>query len=92
MVANMAFANRFPNRKIWADREWERITFATTPEFLTPVQVELDERAQAWYQVIGNRRYLYSARLTPGAGTWYASAFRDRDGRFLDGSRHYTLT
>jgi hypothetical protein len=85
MVATMAYANRFPNRTMWPDRQWEHITFATSPSFST-AKVELDERAQAWYQVIGNQQYLYSAKPTPGAGTWYTSTFRDGHGDFLDGS------
>jgi len=91
MVTNMAYANRFANRRMWPDREWEHITFATSPTFVTDRKVEVDERAQAWYQVIGNQQYLYFAKPRPGAGTWYVSTFRDGDGEFLDGTNHYTL-
>jgi len=91
MVANMAFANRFPGRQIWPDRQWERITFATTPDFETPQRTELDERAQAWCQLAMNARYLYTARPTPGEGTWYSSTFRDRSGAFLTGENTYRL-
>jgi hypothetical protein len=51
MVSNMAFANRFDGRQIWPERQWEKITFATTPEFVTQDRVEIDERAQGWYQL-----------------------------------------
>jgi hypothetical protein len=91
MVTNMAYANRFPNRRLWADRQWEHITFATSPAFVTDTKVEVDERAQAWYQVIGNQQFLYTAKPTPGVGTWYASTFRAGDGSYLDGTNHYTL-
>jgi hypothetical protein len=91
MVANMAFANRFPGRQIWPDREWEKITFATTPEFETAQRVELDERAQGWYQLAMNARYLYTAKPTPGEGTWYSSTFRDGTGAFLEGGNTYCL-
>jgi hypothetical protein len=91
MMANMAFANRFAGRQIWADREWEKITFATTPEFETAERVELDERAQGWYQLAMNARYLYTAKPTPGEGTWYTSTFRDGTGAFLQGDRTYRL-
>jgi hypothetical protein len=92
MVANMAFANRFAGRRMWPDREWEHITFATSPDFVTDRRFELDERAQAWYQVIGNQRFLYVAKPTPGVGTWYASTFRDADCDFLDGTNSYVLS
>jgi hypothetical protein len=91
MVANMAFANRFEHRLVWPDRQWERITFATTPEFETAERVELDERAQGWYQLSMNARYLYTAKPTPGEGSWYVSTFHDSTGAFLDGSATYRL-
>jgi hypothetical protein len=92
MVSNMAFANRFPGRQMWPGRQWEHIMFATSPDFLTDQRVELDERAQGWYQLLGNQRFLYVAKPTPGVGTWYASTFRDASGDFLDGSNSYALS
>lgn len=91
IVANMAFANRFENRQYWANREWEKITFATTPEFETTKRIELDERTQGWYQLAMNARYIYTAKPVPGEGSWYASAFRDGTGAFLDGAKNYRL-
>lgn len=91
MVANMAFANRFDGRQYWPDREWEKITFATTPDFETADRIELDERAQGWYQLVTNSRYLYTAKPTPGEGSWYVSTFRDRTGAFLQGGKTYRL-
>jgi hypothetical protein len=91
MMANMAFANRFPGRQIWPDREWEKITFATTPEFETAQRTELDERAQGWYQLSMNGRYLYSTKPTPGEGTWYTSTFHDASGAFPFGENTYKL-
>jgi hypothetical protein len=91
MMANMAFANRFAGRRLWPDRQWEKITFATTPEFETAQRVELDERAQGWYQLSMNARYLYTAKPIPGEGTWYTSTFRDGTGAFLQGGNTYRL-
>ncbi|UFN51619.1 DUF1214 domain-containing protein (plasmid) [Roseomonas sp. OT10] len=91
MTANMAFANRFEGRQIWPDRQWERITFATTPEFETAERIELDERAQGWYQLAMNARYLYTAHPVSGEGTWYTSTFRDGRGAFLEGGKAYRL-
>jgi len=91
MVANMAFANRFAGRQLWPDREWEKTTFATTPEFETATRTELDERAQAWYQVAMNARYAYTAKPIPGEGSWYTSTYRDGTGAYLIGSNTYKL-
>jgi hypothetical protein len=90
MVANMAFANRFEGRQIWPDREWEKIIFATTPEFETAARTELDERAQGWYQLVMNGRYGYEP-LTPGQGSWYTSTYHDGSGAYLQGGNAYQL-
>jgi len=92
MIANMAFANRFDDRQIWPDREWEKLTFASTPVFATSERVELDERAKAGCQFQMSGRYQYDAEPLPGQGSWYASAFRDGKGAFLEGAKSYKLT
>lgn len=92
MVANLAFANRFPTSRVWPDRMWERSILTTTPDNETPARIELDERAQGWYQLIGNGVFPYSAKPVPGTGQWYGSTFRDRTGAFLDGTNSYKLT
>jgi hypothetical protein len=92
MVSNMAFANRFEKSRVWPDRMWERSILTTTAGFETPQRIELDERAQGWYQLVGNGVFPYVAKLEPGQGQWYASTFRDKQGEFLDGSKTYKLT
>jgi hypothetical protein len=92
MVANMAFENRFAGRQHWKDRQWEKITFATTPDFMTDKTVELDERAQGWYQLVMSARYVFSAKPIPGQGSNYLSTFKDGQGQFLNGSNSYKLT
>jgi hypothetical protein len=88
MMINMAFSNRFQESHIWPDREWEKTLFPTTPEFETAARVELDERAQGWYQ---HGRYGYGATLPPGQGSWYASTYRDGSGAYLRGGNTYRL-
>src|SRR5262245_23556535 len=92
MVSSMAFANRFEKSRVWPDRMWERSILTTTAGFETPQRIELDERAQGWYQLVGNGVFPYVAKLEPGQGQWYASTFRDKQSEFLDGSKTYKLT
>lgn len=92
MVANLAFANRFEQSRVWSDRMWERSILTTTPVNETPQRLELDERAQGWYQLVGNGVFPYVAELEPGKGQWYASTFRDDSGEFLHGENAYKLT
>jgi hypothetical protein len=65
---------------------WEKITFATTA-----ARIELDERAQGWYQLGMNARYAYTAKPIPGQGSWYASTFHDGTGKYLQGGNSYRL-
>jgi hypothetical protein len=91
MVMNLAFANRFPKSRVWADRMWERSILTTTPNNETPTRIELDQRAQGWYQLVGNGVFLYSVKPVPGTGQWYGSTFRDKTGAFLNGTNIYKL-
>jgi hypothetical protein len=106
IVATLAFANRLVVRKPWPDRRWEPITFLTTPDFETQTHIELDQRAQGFYQLVMNARYGYGMEpapnltaavpgvgsFVPGAGTWYVQTYKDANGTYLDGSSLYRLT
>jgi hypothetical protein len=93
MMINTAFENRFEGKHYWKDGQWEKASFATTPDFLTDEIVEVDERAQGWYQVIMNARYLYAgAKPVPGQGSFYLSTYKDDQGDYLNGSNSYTFT
>jgi hypothetical protein len=91
MVVNLAFANRFANSRVWQDRMWERSILTTTPNNETATRIELDERAQGWYQLVGNGVFPYSAKPVPGTGQWYGSAFHDNTGAYLHGGSTYRL-
>jgi hypothetical protein len=93
MMINMAFENRFEGRQHWSGRHWEKIMFATTPEFMTDERVELDERASGFYQLVMNARYIYGGhKPVPGQGSFYLSTFKDSKGKFLNGSDSHTFT
>jgi hypothetical protein len=80
MMTSIAFASRMGPEPTWPDRRWEGIISVTTPDMSTKERVELDERAQGWYQLVGNSRYGYGAKLKPGTGSWYVLTYKDRDG------------
>jgi hypothetical protein len=92
MMANLAYANRAANRRLWSDRMWERSFATTTPTSETARRIELDERAQTFHQYIGNGLFVRFGNLEPGKGQWCASTYRDASGAFLDGSQAYRLT
>jgi hypothetical protein len=92
MMTTLAFASRTGAAPLWPDRRWEDIKTVTSPDFVTPTRVELDERAQGWYQLVMNGRYGYGAKLKPGTGSWYALTYKDAGGRYLDGGASYRFT
>jgi hypothetical protein len=105
IVSTLAFASRAPLAKPWPDRGWEPISAMTTFDAETDVAIELDARAQGYYQLVGNGLFGYTmtaaANLTaavpgtgttiPSAGSWYVQTYRDSDGAYLVGDGAYRL-
>lgn len=106
IVTALAFASRIPFTRPWADRQWEPINTMTTADAETTVAVEIDQRAQGFYQLVGNGVFGYALdaapNLTaavpgtgttmPGLGQTYLQTYRDATGAYLDGTYAYRLT
>jgi hypothetical protein len=105
MVATLAFGNRETVQKPWPDRRWEPITFVTSAEFESATSIDLDQRAQGYYQLVGNGRFGFTmtpapnltaavpgtGATAPGVGSWYVQTYKDGAGAYLNGSRTYRL-
>jgi hypothetical protein len=106
MVSTLAFASRLPAPRPWPAQRWESINHTSSGEFESDVKIEIDERAQGWYQMVGNGLFPFTlppappeltaavagtGTTTPGAGSWYAETYTDAAGDFLDGARSYQL-
>jgi hypothetical protein len=89
MVTTTAFATRLHGRQVWPDRQWERNFFPTRSRRGAGTEMDGGEPAQAWYQVVGDGRYVFASTLRPGEAHWYSSSFHDREGSFLDGGHSY---
>ena len=88
MVLSMAFRNRL-GVEVYDDRQYGTIFFAKSPVFLQAHHEEVEERAGAWHQLIGNVASAIPAK--PGTGGFYVSTFTDKDGSSLIGSHTYRL-
>src|SRR4051812_26524566 len=89
MVTTTAFATRLHGRQVWPDRQWERNFFPTRSRPDAGADRDGAEPAEAWYQVVGDGRYVFASTLRPGEAHWYSSSFHDRGGSFLDGGHSY---
>ena len=88
MSRAILYASRAPDIKYWPERQWEKM-FLHNTEFTRNGYREIDARTLWHYQAIVVSPNLLST--TPGAGTAYLTAFRDKEGTYLMGDRNYRL-
>ncbi len=88
MVLSMAFRNR-QDGLIYDNRQYEGYVFNRSSVFYQDNYEEVEERAGAWHQLIGNFATYTPAK--PGTGQFGMSNYRDKDGNALIGSHTYRL-
>ena len=88
MSRAIVYASREPDINYWPDRHWEKM-FLHNTEFTRDGYTEIDARTLWHYQAICVSPNLLST--TPGMGTAYLTAFRDKDGAYLLGDKNYRL-
>ncbi len=88
MVLSMAFRNR-QDGLIYDNRQYEGSVFNRSSVFYQDNYEEVEERAGAWHQLIGNFA-TYTPAL-PGTGQFFMTTYRDKEGNALVGSHTYRL-
>jgi hypothetical protein len=88
MSRAIVYASRDPEINYWPDRHWEKM-FIRNTEFVNNAYNDIDARTLWHYQAICVSPNLLST--TPGVGTAYLTAFRDKDGAYLLGGKNYRL-
>ena len=88
MSRAIVYASRDPEIRYWPDRHWEKM-FIRNTEFMVDEIVDIDAQTLWLYQAICVSPSLLST--TPGVGTSYLTAFRDKDGDYLLGDKQYRL-
>ena len=87
-VLSMAFRNRVAD-PIYTDRQYEPYANNRSPRFYQENYEEVEERAGAWHQLVGNFANYTPAQ--PGEGQFGMITYRDADGDPLIGSNVYRL-
>ncbi len=88
MSRAIVYASRDPQIDYWPDRHWEKM-FIRNTEFMVDGHADVDAQTLWLYQAICVSPSLLST--TPGVGTSYLTAFRDKDGNYLLGDKQYRL-
>ena len=88
MSRAIVYASRDPEIKYWPNRHWEKM-FIRNTEFTDDGHNDIDARTLWHYQAICVSPNLLST--TPGVGTAYLTAFRDKEGAYLLGDKSYRL-
>jgi hypothetical protein len=89
----MAMANDFEKRGMptahYADGSTWDVALLLNPSQETENYTQIDERAAWFYEATATSAGMTTK--TPGIGSVYLSAYRDKDGDWLDGARTYRL-
>jgi hypothetical protein len=88
MSRAIVYASRDPEINYWSNRHWEKM-FVRNTEFIRNGFSDIDARTLWHYQAICVSPNLLST--TPGVGTAYLTAFRDKNGNYLLGNKNYRL-
>ncbi|MEN8760675.1 MAG: DUF1254 domain-containing protein [Desulfobacterales bacterium] len=88
MSRAIVYASREPDIKYWPNRHWEKM-FVRNTTFVSNGVNDIDARTLWHYQAIVVSPNLLST--TPGVGTAYLTAFRDKAGAYLLGGKNYRL-
>ena len=89
MAKTITFDKRFNNREGYTGTHWEQVSAVTVDDR----DGEMDQmyRRAAWtYEAITRGKAYYVKQA--GAGQRYLGIYKDADGEFFAGSKHYTLT
>src|SRR5262249_5531825 len=86
-----AFASTRSDRFAWPDRKWEWVGLVPgATAFEIPMGLDMEARDRWFAQAIVTSPAMF--RRTPGAGSLYWLAARDRTNAYLDGGKSYKVT
>lgn len=88
MAMNISYDKRFANSYYRPDSKWAYVIMLD-PSQEAPNFTQLDERADYFYEAVTMTQGMVSS--TPGIGSAYLGAYKDKDNSWLDGGKNYTL-
>jgi hypothetical protein len=88
MSMNISNPKRFPDSYYRNDAKWAYVVLRE-PKQETPNYTQLDERTDYFYEAVTMAPGMVST--TPGVGSAYLGAYKDKNNRWFDGSKTYRL-
>lgn len=88
MSMNISYAKRFPDSYYRPDSKWAYVIMFD-PSQETPNYTQLDERTDYFYEAVTAASSMVSK--TPGVGSAYLGAYKDKNDHWFDGSKTYRL-
>lgn len=88
MSMNISYAKRFPDSYYRDDAKWAYVLMFD-PSQEKPNYSELDERTDYFYEAVTSSNGMITK--TPGVGSAYLGAYKDKDNKWFDGSKTYRL-
>lgn len=88
MSMNISYAKRFPDSYYRKDAKWAYVIMFD-PSQETPNYSQLDERTDYFYEAVTAASGMVSK--TPGIGSAYLGAYKDKNDHWFDGSKTYRL-
>jgi hypothetical protein len=88
MSMNISYAKRFPDSYYRKDSKWAYVIMFD-PKQEARYYTQLDERADYFYEAVTAASGMVSK--TPGVGSAYLGAYKDKNDRWFDGSKTYRL-
>jgi len=89
MVKGLSFDSPFYDIKTYGETHWDQLLVAAFDDRAEHFD-QLFRRSALTYEAVSRGKAYYIEK--PGLGQQYRSSYKDSDGQFLLGSKHYTLT
>ena len=89
MAVNISFNSRFPEAKVWPDREYTFVFLGGTPSFDNGISHMIDSRINFAHQAFSTAESMSSELV--GQGSAYFAGTRDATGSWLNGSHAYRI-
>jgi len=88
MSMNISYAKRFPDSYYRKDAKWAYVIMFD-PKQESPGYSQLDERTDYFYEAVTAASGMVSK--TPGVGSAYLGAYKDKNDKWFDGTKTYRL-
>jgi len=90
MARAIAYNSRNPNADFYGDaNQWEKIFVSEAATFETETYLDIDARVTYSHQAAFTATGMVLELI--GKGSQYLSAYKDKNGKWLDGSKNYSL-